>query len=325
MDAVEHRLLDVKGSHLSLYISGPAEGRPVWLLHGFPECWYAWRHQIAALAAEGYRVCVPEMRGYGQSSAPSAPEAYDLQSLCGDIRLAMDALGQDRIAVVGHDWGAPVAWHLALLEPQRIAAVAGLSVPYGGHAKRSPLESMRSAFAGRFLYILYFQEPGVAEAELDADPARTLRMMMHGCSAAVPKDLFLREKPADARLLDGMPDPGVPPAWCGETAFQHYLDSFAGRGFRGALNWYRNFERNWRFGETLSDARIEQPALYLLGDKDPVGTLEAQALKRMPECVPRLEQHLLEACGHWMQGERPAEVNAYLVNFLGRHYPAHGG
>ena len=205
---IEHQLLAVNGIDLSLYSAGPTDGRPVWLLHGFPECWYAWHPQIEALSQAGYRVFAPEMRGYGQSSAPRDPVAYDLLTLCGDIQAAMDALGHTRVAVVGHDWGAPVAWHLALLEPARVQALGALSVPFGGRPKRPAIEMMRSAYAGRFHYILYFQQPGLAEAELDADIGRSLRLLLGGLGGAL-----LADKAADAKLFDGLADLPLP-AWC---------------------------------------------------------------------------------------------------------------
>ncbi len=313
---IEHRLLAVNGIDLSLYSAGPENGRPVWLLHGFPECWYAWHPQIEALAAAGYRVLAPEMRGYGQSSAPGDPAAYDLITLCGDIQGAMDALGQDHVAVVGHDWGAPVAWHLALLEPARVQALGALSVPFGGRPRRPAIEMMREAYAGRFHYILYFQQPGLAEAELDANIGRSLRLLLGGLEGAL-----LQDKPADARLFDGMGDLPLP-AWCPPELFAVYERTFAGRGFHGALNWYRNFERNWQRTEPLAGLRVEQPTLFLLGERDPVSRFEAPTLKRMADKVPRLEQHLLAGCGHWLQSEDGARVNALLLDFLGRHYAA---
>lgn len=322
MNTLTHQFLDVNGITLSLYSAGPDSGRPVWLLHGFPECWHSWRQQVMPLAQAGYRVLIPQMRGYGQSSAPCDPAAYDLITICGDIQAAMDRLGQADACVVGHDWGAPVAWHLALLEPQRVRAVVGMAVPFGGRPKQPALEIMHQLYAGRFHYILHFQTPGVAEREMDADIPRTLRMMMHNTSAAVPKDFFLQEKPAGAGLFDGMQDPMALPHWCDEQAFAEYLKTFSGRGFYGALNWYRNFERNWLRTAPLADRQIEQPALFLLGDKDPVGTLEAYTLKQMPRLVPRLESHLLVDCGHWIQNEQAEQVNRHLLDFLARHFPA---
>jgi len=316
----EHQLLSVNGITLSIYSAGPLDGPVVWLLHGFPESWYSWRHQIRMLAEAGYRVMVPEMRGYGQTSAPDDVSSYDLMTVCADIQAAMDLLGQRSVAVVGHDWGAPVAWHLALLEPQRVRVIAAMAVPYGGRPKRPAIEIIRSQFADRFNYILYFQQPGVAETELDQDIPRTLRMMMHNTSAAVPKDLFLQDKPAGSSLYQGMRDPGAPPAWCASDAFAVYLSTFEGRGFRGALNWYRNFERNWERTAPLAERKVEQPSLFLLGDKDPVGTLEAHTLQKMPSWVSDLEQHIVEDCGHWIQSEQPEQVNRLLLGFLERRY-----
>ncbi|PTS83937.1 alpha/beta hydrolase [Pseudomonas sp. HMWF032] len=320
MHQLEQHILQVNGIDLSLYSAGPATGRPVWLLHGFPECWHSWRQQIEPLTAAGYRVQIPEMRGYGQSSAPRDPAAYDLLTICADIQAAMDQLGQLQVCVVGHDWGAPVAWHLALLEPERVQAVVGMAVPFGGRPRQPAIEIMRQLYAERFHYILHFQQPGVAEAEMDADIPSTLRMMMHNTSAAVPKDHFLQEKPAGAGLFEGMLDPGALPVWCDNAAFDHYRKTFEGRGFYGALNWYRNFERNWLRTEALADRQIEQPALFLLGDQDPVGTLEAYTLKQMPKRVPQLEQHVLSECGHWIQNEKAEQVNRLLLDFLQRQY-----
>lgn len=316
---IEHQLLAVNGINLSLYSAGPVDGRPVWLLHGFPECWYAWHPQIEALSQAGYRVFAPEMRGYGQSSAPRDPAAYDLLTLCGDIQGAMDALGHTRVAVVGHDWGAPVAWHLALLERERVQALGALSVPFGGRPKRPAIEMMRTAYAGRFHYILYFQQPGLAETELDADIGRSLRLLLGGLGGAL-----LADKAADAKLFDGLADLPLP-AWCSPELFAIYERTFTGRGFYGALNWYRNFERNWQRTEPLAELQVRQPTLFLLGEHDPVGRFEAPTLARMAAKVPLLEQHLLPGCGHWLQSEDGPQVNTLLLDFLGRHYPVQRG
>lgn len=318
MDAIEQHLLPVNGIHLNVHVAGPVDGRPVWLLHGFPECWHSWRAQIPALTAAGYRVFVPEMRGYGASDAPPAIEDYDLPTLCGDIRAAMEAFGQQRVAVVGHDWGALVAWHLALLDEARVTTLATLSVPYAGRPKRPATEILAAAFAERFNYILYFQQPGVAEAELDADIERSLRLFFRDPG---DEDPFLQDKPAGARLFDGQSAPEQLPAWCSRDDLDFYLRAFAGRGFRGALNWYRNFERNWQRNESLAGRQVMQPTLFLAGEHDPVARLEAYTLKRMTEVVPQLEMHWLD-CGHWIQNERPQAVNERLLGFLDRHYPA---
>ncbi len=315
MAPFEHQLLAVNGITLSLYSLGPADGRPVWMLHGFPECWYSWHPQAVALAAAGYRVYLPEMRGYGQSSAPAEPEAYSLLTLCADIQAAMDHFGHHQVAMVGHDWGAPVAWHLALLEPQRVQALSAMSVPFGGRPKRPATEIMREANAGKFNYILYFQEPGVAEAELDADIERSLRLLLSKL-----EEVILLERPADACLLDGFSSTPELPSWCSAEEFAVYRRTLA-KGFRGPLNWYRNFPRNWQDTEALPQ-QVEQPTLFLLGEAVAVGRLEAYTLKRMVERVPHLEQHRLANCGHWLQNQQPEQVSQLLTDFLSRYFPA---
>lgn len=313
-------ILQVNGIELSVHIAGPEQGQPVWLLHGFPECWYSWRHQIAALADAGYRVFAPEMRGYGRSSAPEAIEDYDILTLCGDIQAAMDHFGQQRVAMVGHDWGAILAWHIALLEPERVSVVSGMSVPYGGRPKQPAIHGMRERFKDKFLYILYFQEPGVAEAELEEDLERTMRIMMHGR----PKNGngLIMDAPADSKWLDQYTDPQKLPRWCSPEAFDVYVETYARNGFRGPINWYRNFERNWELTAHLAGKQVEQPAQFIIGEKDPVAVLEGYTIKKMPEVVPNVEQHVIPSSGHWVQSDQPEPVNRLLLDFLQRHFNA---
>ena len=252
------------------------------------------------------------MRGYGQSSSPAEVADYDLLTLCGDIQQAMDYFGHAQVVMVGHDWGAVVAWHLALLEPERVARLITMSVPFAGRARRPVIEIMRELYADRFNYILYFQEPGVAEQELNADIERTLRLFMQD------QDVFLQRKPANATLLEGVAAPGALPQWCSQADLDVYVNTFVAHGFRGPLNWYRNFERNWQRTESLAGKQVLQPTLFLIGDRDPVGVFEAHTLKRMPDSVPHLEQHVLPNCGHWIQNEQGQRVNALMLGFLGR-------
>jgi pimeloyl-ACP methyl ester carboxylesterase len=312
MSDIQQQKVKVNGIELNVHIAGPENGPPVWLLHGFPECWHSWREQIPALVALGYRVFVPQMRGYGQSSAPPEVADYELLTLCADIQGAMDLFGHRQVVMVGHDWGAVVAWHLALLEPARVTRLVTMSVPFAGRSRRPVIEIMRELYADRFNYILYFQAPGVAEKELDADIERTLRLFMQD------QDVFLQQKPASAKLLEGVPLPGKLPAWCSQQDLDVYVQTFAGDGFRGPLNWYRNFERNWQRTEFLAGKQVLQPTLFMIGDRDPVGVFEAHTLKRMPEVVPNLQQAVLANCGHWIQNEQGARVNELLVGFLGR-------
>lgn len=312
MNAIEQDRIQVNGIELSVYIAGPEQGRPIWLLHGFPECWHSWREQIPALAAAGFRVFVPQMRGYGQSSSPPEIADYDVLTLCADIQQAMDHFGHAQVVMVGHDWGAVVAWHLALLEPERITHLITLSVPFAGRARRPVIEILRELYADRFNYIVYFQQPGVAEQELDADIERTLRLFMQD------EDLFLQKRSADSSLFDGAQPTGPLPAWCSREDLDVYVKTFAKHGFRGPLNWYRNFERNWQRSEFLAGRQVLQPTLFLIGDRDPVGVFEAHTLKRMPESVPNLEQQVLANCGHWIQNEQAQRVNALMLGFLGK-------
>ena len=309
---MRQQILCVNAIELSVHISGPEHGQPIWLLHGFPECWHSWRAQIPALAAAGYRVFAPEMRGYGQSGAPAEVADYDLLTLCADIQQAMDHFGHTEVVMVGHDWGAVVAWHLALLEPERVTRLITLSVPFAGRARRPVIDIMAELYAERFNYILYFQEPGVAEQELNADIERTLRLFMQD------QDVFLQHKPATARLLEGVGMPGALPSWCSREDLDVYVQTFAEHGFRGPLNWYRNFTRNWQRTECLAGRQVLQPTLFLIGDRDPVGVFEAHTLKRMPDCVPDLEQHVLPNCGHWIQHEQGHQVNELMLAFLGK-------
>lgn len=318
MQQTEQHILDINDIQLSVHVAGPAHGQPVWLLHGFPECWYSWRHQMQALADAGYRAFAPEMRGYGRSSAPAAIEAYDIPTLCSDIQAAMDHFGHTEVAMVGHDWGANIAWYLALYEPERVKVVCGMSVPFGGRPKRPAIEMMRERFKDKFLYILYFQEPGPAENELEADIPRTLRILMHGRPSA--GNGLISDKPADSRWLDDYIDPQVPPAWCPPEAFDVYVETYIDNGFHGPLNWYRNYERNWERTAELAGKQVQQPALFIIGDRDPVGKLESFTIERMPQIVPKVEQHVIERCGHWVQSQKPEEVNTLLLAFLQREY-----
>src|SRR5690554_6707639 len=273
---------------------------------------------MQALADAGYRAFAPEMRGYGRSSAPAAIEAYDILTICADIQRAMDHFGHQQVAMVGHDWGANIAWYLALLEPERVKVVSGMSVPFGGRPKRPIIDMMRERFKDKFLYILYFQEPGPAEAELEADIPRTLRILMHGRPNS--GNGLISEKPAGSRWLDDYTDPGEPPAWCPPEAFDVYVETYLDNGFNGPINWYRNYERNWERTADLAGKQVLQPAQFIIGDRDPVGKLESFTIERMPQVVPRVEQHIIERCGHWVQSEKPEEVNALLLAFLRRHY-----
>jgi pimeloyl-ACP methyl ester carboxylesterase len=320
MTALTHRMLDTNG--IRLHVAEQGSGPLVLLLHGFPESWYSWRHQLQALADAGYHAVAPDLRGYGDSDKPEAITAYDQFELAADVSGLISALGETRAVVVGHDWGAPVAWHTSLLHPQQVRAVVGLSVPHGGRGRPEPLARMRSAFEGMFFYMLYFQAEGVAEAELEADVRTSLRKFYLAASGeAPPRSAFSAHAPA-TKLFDTLFDDGRIPSFMTSADLDYYTAQFEKSGFRGPINFYRNMDRTWERTACLQGAKVAQPALFIAGSSDPVLVFAAKQLERMPQLVPLLRETLLiPGCGHWVQQERPAETNRALLDFL-RDLPA---
>ncbi len=319
MDEPRQRLVEANGIHLNIAEQG--EGPLVLLCHGFPESWYSWRHQFAPLAAAGFHVVAPDMRGYGKSDRPEAIDQYTILHLVGDLVGLVDALGARTAIIVGHDWGASVAWQAALLRPDRFRAVVGLSVPFRPRGKAPPTSQMPKTADAQF-YQLYFQEPGVAEAELEQDTRLSLGTMLYGASGDAPRiegagigmvrrgSGFLR----GASTLAPLPVP----AWLSNQDLDFYDGEFRRTGFRGALNWYRNIDRNWELLAPFAGAPVTVPALYIAGDRDMVVAAPGmdQLLPNLKRFVPGLQKTvMLAGCGHWTQQERAAEVNAALIEF----------
>jgi pimeloyl-ACP methyl ester carboxylesterase len=295
------------------------DGPAVLLCHGWPETAHSWRNQIGALAGAGYRVVAPDMRGYGTSSAPAAVEDYTILHLVGDMVGLLDVLGVGEAVIVGHDWGAPVAWHAALLRPDRFRAVVGMSVPHTRRPPQAPLEVLRRRGYHGF-YWLYFQEPGVAEAELERDVVRALRRIYHAASGDVPEGWHWRAVvPAGAGLLDTTIEPASLPPWLAPADFEIYVAAFRKSGFRGGLNWYRNIDRNWALMAPFAGLRIRQPALFIAGERDPTLRIAGRAdrVAAMEEAVPGLRgKILIPRAGHWVQQEAAERVNVELIAFL---------
>ena len=313
MTTITHRTIETNG--ISMHIAEAGAGPLVLLLHGFPELWYSWRHQLPALAGAGYHAVAPDVRGYGRTDAPEPIEAYTMQQHVADAAGVLDALGAETAVVVGHDWGAPIAWHCALLHPERFRAVVALSVPYLQRAQAPPTQIFRQIFQERFFYILYFQEPGLAEAELEADVGRTMRMIMFSWSKDAPPGAAAPKKSKGAGLLDGMAEPERLPSWITNEELDYYVREFERTGFRGGLNRYRNMDRDWEQLPQLAGAQVQQPALFMAGERD--GVIAFTRLDAMKANVPNLRDAIiLPDCGHWTQQERPAEVNAALITFL---------
>lgn len=308
------QLIETNGIRLRTVVEGT--GPLVILLHGFPQCWYLWRHQIAPLVAAGFQVAVPDQRGYGGSDRPAEIEAYNIIELTNDVVGLADALGREQFIVVGHDWGAPVAWHTALLHPRRVRAVVGMSVPYA--RGRVGTMTRQENFGDNFWYMVYFQQPGVAEAEFEADIRKSLRTIYYMTSGDLLPEQRPAPKPATAKFLDGMTDPAQLPAWLTEEDLDYYVAQYEQSGFRGPLNWYRNIDRNLEITPQLEGAKIEQPSLFIAGTKDPVLYFAGgRAFANMDKWVTDMRgKVLIEGAGHWVQVERPAEVNVALLDFL---------
>jgi pimeloyl-ACP methyl ester carboxylesterase len=318
---------EVNGVRLHYVEAG--EGPLVVLLHGFPEFWYSWRNQIPALADAGYRVVAPDMRGYNLSDRPAGWQAYDAEHLAGDIAALIRHLGVEKAHVVGHDWGAAVAWQAARLRPDRFRAVAALSVPYRPRSEARPTSVMPRTADAQF-YQLYFQAPGVAEAELERDPRATVRTMLYGASgegaaairaatASGATAANLSMVPNDGGFLRGAGAPATLPAWLSEADIDFYAGEFKRSGFRGPLNYYRNVDRNWELMAAFAGVPVTVPALYVAGDRDMVVAFPGmdQLLANLKHFVPALRNiQMLPGCGHWTQQERPSEVNAAIIDFL---------
>jgi pimeloyl-ACP methyl ester carboxylesterase len=320
--AIRHRTIETNG--IRMHVAEAGEGPLVVLCHGFPESWYSWRHQLVALAEAGYHAVAPDQRGYGQTDRPEAIEQYTLFHLVGDLVGLLDALRAPTAIVAGHDWGAPVAWHAALLRPDRFRAVIGLSVPYRPWVPARPTTKMPQTDATIF-YQLYFQNPGVAEAELERDPRTSIRKILYwgsGDARTEPRTPGAGDVgmvPRTGGFLSGREAPAELPAWLTEADVDFYAGEFARAGFRGGLNWYRNIDRNWELMAPWAGAKVTVPALYVAGDRDLVVAFRGmdQLLPALKQFVPDLRQTImLPGCGHWTQQERPAEVNTAMLRFL---------
>jgi pimeloyl-ACP methyl ester carboxylesterase len=319
MTEVMHRTVETNG--IRMHIAEQGRGPLVVLCHGFPESWYSWRHQLRALAEAGFHAVAPDMRGYGRTDRPAEIEKYTLFHLVGDMVGLLDALGAEQAVIAGHDWGAPVAWHAALMRPDRFRGVIGLSVPFRPRGPVLPTSVMPQRDDALF-YQLYFQPPGVAEAELERDAKRTIRTLLYAFSGDAPR----RESSGDVGMvprqggfLASTQNPVPLPPWLGEADIDFYAGEFARVGFRGGLNWYRNIDRNWELLAPFAGARVTVPALYIAGDRDLVVAFRGadQLIAALPKFVPQLRRSImLPGCGHWTQQERPGDVDAAMIDFL---------
>jgi pimeloyl-ACP methyl ester carboxylesterase len=311
------KYIHTNGIRLRFALAG--QGPLVILIHGFPECWYSWRHQIPALAKAGYQVAAPDLRGYGGSDKPFEIESYSIESMCADIDGLIAALGAERAVVVGHDWGATIAYYTAMFHPERVNAVAGLAVPFLGRGPMPTVQLFRKIYKDNFFYQLYFQEPGVAEAELEADVRTSLRKFYYWSSGERLKSNASIENPTEPGLLVRLIDPDPFPGWLTEGDLDYFTAQFCDGGFRGPLNRYRNSERDFEQMAAFDSKLLAPPVTFLAGSLEPVlrlipGVDMGELMRK--QCVDLRNVRMMEDAGHWLLQERPTEVNAALLEFL---------
>lgn len=319
MAEITQRTIAANGINIRIHEAG--SGPVALMVHGFPDSWYSWRYQLKALAEAGYHAVAPDVRGYGGSDAPYPIEAYGIREMVADQVGTLDALGAETATIFGHDWGSQIAYSSALLAPDRFTAVGGLSVPFTGRAPMKPTDMMKMVFANSFFYVLYFQEPGVAEAELEADVARTMRLFLYAASGDFPRpaadDGTFWKKPKDAKFLDGLPEPEKLPAWLSQEDLDYYVGEFKRKGFRGPLNRYRNIDADWENVPELQDKKIEQPSVFIAGEADGVLQMMPTGIDTMRQNAPKLTNVvLIPKVGHWVQQEAPEATTAAMLEFL---------
>ena len=318
--------IDVNGVTLRVREAGDPANPTVVLCHGFPELAYSWRHQMAPLADAGFHVIAPDQRGYGRSTKPHEVTAYGIGDLSDDLIGLLDHFGKDNAVFVGHDWGALIAWDLARLHPQRTRAVVGVSVPFV-QWPAPPTQLMKMVYGDRFFYILYFQQPGVAEAELDADAYDSMAKILWsagGVGFAAAKQRAGEPSPIQGTgFLTNMAEPPPRPftgpegPWLTDADLQRYADEFARSGFFGPVSYYRNLDANFEVVKELGPERLTMPTYFIGGTLDVVGVMDPAGVERMRNLLPDFRGHtMLDGVGHWTQQEAPAAFNAALLGFL---------
>ncbi len=318
VEGITFRMIESNGLAMRLAEAGDT-GPLILLAHGWPESWYSWRHQLVALAKAGYRAVAPDMRGYGSTDAPADVESYDINHLTGDMVGILDALNEETAVIIGHDWGSIVAWNSVLMYPNRFTGLVAMSVPYGGRPKRSPLEYWKEKFGDRFFYILYHNEPGIAEKEYDSDPRGLLGRLYLSPNSPRKAPVVTDKRRSAGGWIDRLGAPKDLPDWLTAEDFEYFVSQFEKAGFRGGINYYRNFHRNWEITENLIGKTVDVPTLFIAGEKDVViAKARADDLTRMmkPVTTDLRSVELIPDIGHWVQQEAPDRTNTTIIQFL---------
>ncbi|EFJ13514.1 hypothetical protein SELMODRAFT_181715 [Selaginella moellendorffii] len=313
---ISHRFVETNGIKMHIAEAGSPGNPVVLLLHGFPELWYSWRHQMPALAAAGYRVVAPDLRGFGQTDAPHGMEKYTSLHIVGDLVGLLDALGEEKVFVAGHDWGAIIAWDVCLFRPDRVKALVALSVPYSPRNPKHSFSQSLKRVLGEGYYFSRFQEPGRPEADFARFDAKT-----------VVKKMLLNSKgevlvaPKDKEVMDILEEPTELPPWISEEELDYYAQEFSRTGFTTGLNYYRAANLSWELKAPWTMVKISVPALFVTGDRDLVyctpGIRDYVDKGRLKADVPNLKETIVLSSGHFMQQESAGEVNSILVSFFG--------
>lgn len=319
MPELKHHI--VSANNIRIHLVEAGAGPLVLMVHGFPESWYSWRHQLHALADAGYHAVAIDVRGYGRSSSPAAIDEYRMMKHVADNLGVVEALGETRAIIIGHDWGAPIAANSALLRPDVFHALALLSVPYSPRGKRRPSEAFRLMGGKEEFYIEYFQQPGRAESEIEPDVHGWLLGFYHGASGDAPptKDgTSMATIPPGGKMRDRLTLPERLPAWLTAEDLNFYVGEFERTGLTGGLNRYRNVDRDWEDLAAFAGQPIGVPSLFIGGEKDGPTRWGSAAIANFNKTLPALRgSHILSGCGHWVQQERLREVNELLLKFLG--------
>ncbi|OVA13438.1 Alpha/beta hydrolase fold-1 [Macleaya cordata] len=314
MENIEHKMVAVNG--INMHIAEKGEGPVVLLVHGFPELWYTWKHQIVGLASLGYRAVAPDLRGYGDTDAPPSSNTYTTLHVAGDLIALLDALGLDQVFVVGHDWGANIAWSLCLYRPDRVKALVNLSIAFvPRNPSNKPTERLRAAYGDEY-YMIRFQEPGKMEAEFAEA----------GASTVVKKFLTLRDPgpliiPKETWLKVSPDNPNTLPSWLSEDDVNYFASKFEEKGFTGGLNYYRAFDLNWELTAAWTGTQVKVPVKFIVGDLDL--TLSLPGIKEyihggeFKKDVPLLEEVVvMEGAAHYINQEKSDEISKHIYDFI---------